>query len=149
MDTPSFVQVALNGGPPPITVRRRGSTLPPELRDDHHFRCFRCGMQLVHHAGVSEWCGAAADGAPKGRDAAAGPARRQRHPCLRLLRFNCILQAALDGGSSLITVRRRSATPPPELRDGSVEATGVDWRASVLLNLVLQTRYLLSVATCG
>jgi Uncharacterized conserved protein (DUF2045) len=46
-------------------------------------------------------------------------------------------------------VRRKGAAPPPELQDGTLESGVVDWRASVLLNLVLQTRYLLSVATCG
>lgn len=59
------------------------------------------------------------------------------------------MQAVVNGGSPPITVRRNGSAPPPELREGSVEASGVNWRASVLLNLVLQTRYLLSVATCG
>jgi Uncharacterized conserved protein (DUF2045) len=59
------------------------------------------------------------------------------------------VQAAIGGGAPPLTVRRKGSTPPPELREGSPEAAGVDWHASVLLNLVLQTRYLLSIATCG
>lgn len=47
-----------------------------------------------------------------------------------------------------LAVRRRGAAPPPELQEDSAEGGGVDWRSSVLLNLVLQTSYLLSVAAC-
>jgi Uncharacterized conserved protein (DUF2045) len=58
-------------------------------------------------------------------------------------------QAAIGDAAPPLTVRRKGSAPPPELREGSPESAGVDWRASVLLNLVLQTRYLLSIATCG
>lgn len=47
-----------------------------------------------------------------------------------------------------LLVRRRARQLPAELGVGGAGAAGVDWRASVLLNLVLQTGYCLAVATC-
>jgi hypothetical protein len=52
------------------------------------------------------------------------------------------------GGSSPLFVRRRAAQLPAELQWGGARSGGVDWCASVLLNLVLQTGYCLAVATC-
>ena len=46
-------------------------------------------------------------------------------------------------------MRRRGSQPPPELEEGSPQGNLVDWRASVALNLVLQSTFLLSVAACG
>lgn len=48
-----------------------------------------------------------------------------------------------------VTVRRkREGHVPLELAEGSAEGYHVQWRASVLLNLILQSSYRLAVATC-
>lgn len=44
--------------------------------------------------------------------------------------------------------RRRSGDVPAEVVAGAPEGAMVQWRASVMLNLVLQSSFLLSIATC-
>ncbi len=46
-------------------------------------------------------------------------------------------------------VRRRGAQLPDDLRLSGREFEAVDWGESVLLNLVLQSRYQLTVVACG
>ncbi|GAB4820146.1 hypothetical protein N2152v2_007192 [Parachlorella kessleri] len=73
-----------------------------------------------------------------------------------LLFFVCANPAAQPGNprgfgstsGSPLFVRRRAQQLPAELQWGGARSGDVDWRGSVLLNLVLQTGYWLSVATC-
>ena len=51
-----------------------------------------------------------------------------------------------DGASLL--VRRKGRAMPAELGRGGQQAEHIDWRKSVLLNLVIQATYCLTVATC-
>lgn len=46
-------------------------------------------------------------------------------------------------------VRRCKAGMPPDLVLGASAAADIDWRASVLLNLVMHTRYTLTVIVCS
>lgn len=45
-------------------------------------------------------------------------------------------------------VRRKSKVLPPELQTAGEKAHQVDWKRSVLLNLVTQTTYSLTVSAC-
>ena len=45
-------------------------------------------------------------------------------------------------------VRRKGRAMPEELGRGGQQAERIDWRKSVLLNLVIQATYCLTVATC-
>ena len=44
--------------------------------------------------------------------------------------------------------RRRSGEVPAEVVAGAPQGASVQWRATVVLNLVLQSSFLLSIATC-
>ncbi len=44
--------------------------------------------------------------------------------------------------------RRRSGEVPAEVVAGAPQGASVQWRASVVLNLLLQSSFLLSIATC-
>ena len=52
------------------------------------------------------------------------------------------------GAGGPLFVRRRGPALPPELAVGGARSAEVDWHASVLLNIALQTGYRLAVATC-
>ena len=56
--------------------------------------------------------------------------------------------ALLQGRSSQLLVKRRTAQLPAELQVGSPASEGIDWHASVMLNLVMQTSYQLTLAAC-
>ncbi len=45
-------------------------------------------------------------------------------------------------------MRRKGRAMPAELGRGGQQAERIDWRKSVLLNLVVQATYCLTVATC-
>ena len=45
-------------------------------------------------------------------------------------------------------MRRKGRVMPGELGRGGQQAERIDWRKSVLLNLVVQATYCLTVATC-
>ena len=48
----------------------------------------------------------------------------------------------------MLLVRRKGRAMPAELGRGGQQAERIDWRKSVLLNLVVQATYCLTVATC-
>ncbi len=54
----------------------------------------------------------------------------------------------LQGDDSALLVRRKGRAMPEELGRGGQQAEHIDWRKSVLLNLVIQATYCLTVATC-
>ena len=54
----------------------------------------------------------------------------------------------MQGGGSALLVRRKGRAMPAELGRGGQQAERIDWRQSVLLNLVVQATYCLTVATC-
>ena len=54
----------------------------------------------------------------------------------------------LQGEDSGLLVRRKGRAMPEELGRGGQQAEHIDWRKSVLLNLVIQATYCLTVATC-
>jgi hypothetical protein len=58
------------------------------------------------------------------------------------------VRARASAGAPTLARRRRGAALPPELRTGGALAGEVDWRASWLLNLVLQTSYRLTALVC-
>jgi hypothetical protein len=53
-----------------------------------------------------------------------------------------------QGDSPGLLVRRKGACLPEDLGRGSAEAERIDWCRSVLLNLVIQSSFVLTVATC-
>jgi hypothetical protein len=57
-------------------------------------------------------------------------------------------RGARAAGAPTFARRRGGAALPPELRPGGALAGEVDWRASWLLNLVLQTSYRLTALVC-
>ena len=54
----------------------------------------------------------------------------------------------MQAGGSALLVRRKGRAMPAELGRGGQQAERIDWRKSVLLNLVVQATYCLTVATC-
>ena len=54
----------------------------------------------------------------------------------------------MQGDDSGLLVRRKGRAMPEELGRGGQQAEHIDWRKSVLLNLVIQATYRLTVATC-
>ena len=54
----------------------------------------------------------------------------------------------MQGDDSGLLVRRKGRAMPEELGRGRQQAEHIDWRKSVLLNLVIQATYCLTVATC-
>lgn len=74
-----------------------------------------------------------------------------------LILFLCLLllgawmpdeEVLLQGDGSTLLVRRKGRAMPEELGRGGQQAEHIDWRKSVLLNLVIQATYCLTVATC-
>ena len=57
-------------------------------------------------------------------------------------------EVLLQGDGSALLVRRKGRAMPEELGRGGQQAEHIDWRKSVLLNLVIQATYCLTVATC-
>ena len=57
-------------------------------------------------------------------------------------------RSASQSRESQLIVKRRTAQLPPELQVGSPASERVDWHASVMLNLVMQTSYQLTLAAC-
>ncbi len=53
-----------------------------------------------------------------------------------------------QGDAPALLVRRKGACLPEDLGRGSAEAEQIDWCRSVLLNLVIQASFVLTVATC-
>ena len=67
----------------------------------------------------------------------------------RALRDSAQEYSEQEGICEKVAVRRRRAGQAPiEVAEGAAEGATVQWRATVLLNLVLQASYCLSVATC-
>ena len=54
----------------------------------------------------------------------------------------------LQARGSELVVRRRGKQLPSELAMGTPGSERIDWHASVMLNLVMQTSYQLTVAAC-
>ena len=61
----------------------------------------------------------------------------------------CIVRLYAQGDTDAkLLVRRRGAAMPEDLGRGGPLAERIDWCCSVLLNLVIQTGFELTVATC-
>lgn len=54
----------------------------------------------------------------------------------------------VQADGAMLLVRRKGRAMPAELGRGGEQAEHIDWRKSVLLNLVIQATYCLTVATC-
>ena len=68
--------------------------------------------------------------------------------CLLLGAWMPDKEVLLQGDGSALLVRRKGRAMPEELGRGGQQAEHIDWRKSVLLNLVIQATYCLTVATC-
>ena len=74
-----------------------------------------------------------------------------RNVLLGMANCNKRVATSLDtvqGDDASLLVRRKGRAMPAELGRGGQQAEHIDWRKSVLLNLVIQATYCLTVATC-